>query len=109
MPRVIGVQPLPSLPYPDRMAPLPRVGCNFPGCEFETKEDTPSYELALKALEVHQIAHRTTTEVKLKELPRPTADEDVSEGGWSNFEDRWARYKRSTLANDTPTPVADQL
>ena len=42
-------------------------------------------------------------------LPRPTIGEGVTEADWMHFNDKWSRYKRSTLGGASPQHISDQL
>ncbi len=76
--------------------------CPVPSCTFLTRENIPSYELIIKALELHtRFGHpelhqeggdsRTTTNrAKPKELPRPTVDEEITDQEWNHFKVKWA-------------------
>jgi transposase InsO family protein len=46
---------------------------------------------------------------KPESLPRPSISEGATEADFTRFQDKWARYKRSTLANYSPQHVSDQL
>ena len=78
--------------------PLP-MSCSSPNCVYETPANIPSYELVLKALDIHvQSAHSKLNETpsngKAEKLKRPTVNSNMSESDWTFYIHKWDRYKR---------------
>ena len=46
---------------------------------------------------------------KPDKLPRPLIGEGITESDWAHFEDKWGRYKRSTLQGVSSQHLVDQL
>lgn len=81
----------------------PQQPCSATGCAFLTAENIPSWELLLKALEIHQkTAHPVNTApgggntAKVDKKIRPSITPQMSEESWRFFSDEWGRYKRQT-------------
>ena len=77
--------------------------CSFPECNFVTPSSIPSYELVLKALELHisaahSVAKPTSqnAQVKIEKPKRPTVTANMSESDWVFFEHKWSRYLRQS-------------
>ena len=102
------------------MAPPPPKSCYITGCIFTTTTGIPTYEMLMRDLEMHlrcvhpelqpaQPGAVHTAGPKPDRLPRPTIGEGVTEADWMHFNDKWSRYKRSTLACASPQHISDQL
>jgi hypothetical protein len=75
---------------------------------FTTAENIPSWELVLKALEIHQkTAHPANTAAgggntaKVDKKIRPSISPQMSEENWRFFSNEWERYKRQTGVSGT--------
>ena len=90
------------------MPPQP-MRCQVENCEFETAANLATFDNQFKMLELHlRMAHPQLAPApgaassqaaggpKPDKLPRPTISEGITQTDWVWFEDRWARYKRST-------------
>ena len=84
------------------MTPPPGMNCSYPECDFVTPQSIPSYELVIKALELHiSAAHSTrnittTQNAKVEKPKRPSVTSNMSESDWVFFEHKWSRYKRQS-------------
>ena len=80
------------------MTPPPSMECSFDGCEFITPPAIPTYELMVKALELHIQAHtyEKSKIVKVEKPKRPTLTVNMAETDWTFFEHKWERYKRQS-------------
>ena len=85
------------------MAPPPQMECSNEECEFSTPANIPSYELVLKALELHtmsvhssQQSQTQTVSAKTEKPKRPSLSTGLSESEWAFFLTRWERYVRQT-------------
>ena len=83
------------------MTPPPTMPCSFPECEFATPASIPTYELVLKALELHvNTAHGPVSNakpiVKVEKPKRPNISCNMSESDWTFFEHKWNRYQRQS-------------
>ena len=83
------------------MAPPPGIDCSDAECSYTTPANIPSYELILKALELHvKTAH--TKQVsgqanqKTEKPKRPSILTGLSESEWTFFISKWERYVRQT-------------
>ena len=86
----------------------PQQPCSAPQCGFSTAENIPSWELVLKALEIHQkTAHPANTAAgggntaKVDKKIRPSISPQMSEENWRFFSNEWERYKRQTGVSGT--------
>ena len=82
--------------------PLPML-CSNEECSYETPTGIQTYELVLKALDLHtQAVHRKSTgstqtvAVKTERPKRPSLSVGLSESDWAFFVTRWRRYVRQT-------------
>ena len=103
------------------MSPPAQRECYVSGCEFKTASGIPSHELLMKDLEFHircahpqilgggQHSNSHPVGPKPDRLPRPTVGEGITEADWMHFNDKWNRYKRSTLAGASQEHISDQL
>ena len=101
-----------------RMSPPSQKKCYVPDCEYLTTLGIPNYDLVMKDLDMHircvhaissarpQEAHGAA---KPDKLPRPLIGEGITESDWAHFEDKWGRYKRSTLQGVSSQHLVDQL
>jgi len=89
------------------MAPPAQQQCTAPGCTYNTAEGIPTWELILRALEVHQ---KTThpfnvgaggNTVKVDKKTRPAITPQMTEENWRFFNNEWGRYKRQTGISGT--------
>ena len=98
----------------------PPKSCYIPECTFTTTTGSPTYEMLMRDLEMHircvhpelQPAQPGAVHAagpKPDRLPRPTIGEGVTEADWMHFNDKWNRYKRSTLTGASPQHISDQL
>ena len=89
--------------------PPPPMKCQVENCEFETAANLATFDNQFKMLELHlRMAHPQLASApgavssqaaggpKPDKLPRPTISKGITQNDWVWFEDRWARYKRST-------------
>jgi len=89
--------------------------CSFPDCEFSTPPAIPTYELLLKALELHVRTAHTTQQhgsqtpnlAKTEKPKRPSITLNMSESDWIFFEHRWTRYRRQS--NIQGQQISDEL
>ena len=77
--------------------------CSNEECSYETPTGIQTYELVLKALDLHtQAVHRKSTgstqtvAVKTERPKRPSLSVGLSESDWAFFVTRWRRYVRQT-------------
>jgi hypothetical protein len=97
---------------------LAKMDCEVPNCTWASAEGTLEQQLQLLVIH-NQIAHTAlfgredaahlVARGKPESLPRPTISEGATEADFTRFQDKWLRYKRSTLAQATPRHVSDQL
>ena len=84
------------------MTPPPGMECSHPDCEYATPNSIPSYELVLKALELHiNAAHGSrpgtqSQQIKVEKPRRPNVTSNMSESDWVFFMHKWDRYKRQS-------------
>ena len=84
------------------MAPPPQMECSHEQCEFVTPANIPSYELVIKALELHTMSVHTSSQShaqvnsKIEKPRRPSLSVGLSESDWSFFVTKWKRYVRQT-------------
>ena len=81
------------------MTPPPQMPCSAEHCEYMTPANIPTYELVIKALEIHQnTVHSTRPDAapKTEKPKRPTVTTGMSEAEWEFFIHRWERYTRQT-------------
>ena len=91
------------------MSPPQQMGCSTLGCEYLTPPSIPSYELVLKALDLHiRSAHNHSNDnVKVEKPKRPSLTTNMSESDWTFFLHKWDRYKRQTKLSDSQ--LVDEL
>ena len=67
------------------MSPPQQMGCSTLGCEYLTPPSIPSYELVLKALDLHiRSAHNHSNDnVKVEKPKRPSLTTNMSELDWT--------------------------
>ena len=86
------------------MSPPQQMSCSNLGCEYVTPPSIPSYELVLKALDLHiRSAHssnHSNDNVKIEKPKRPSLTTNMSESDWTFFIHKWDRYKRQTKLSD---------
>ena len=96
-----------------------KLDCEVPGCKWSSP-DTASLEQSLKLIDMHnRIQHADifggqgpaalVDRARPESLPRPSITEGATEADFARFEDKWARYRRSALAQATPQHIQDQL
>ena len=83
------------------MTPQPPMQCSAEDCSYITPSNIPTYELVIRALEIHtQTVHLPHTQphgsTKTEKPKRPTLTTGMSEAEWEFFIHRWDRYKRQT-------------
>ena len=84
------------------MSPPTAMNCSHPNCDFATPSSIPSYDLLLKALELHvNTVHnvRTSTQTqqtKVEKPKRPTVTSSMSESDWVFFTHKWDQYMRQS-------------
>ena len=89
------------------MAPPPQQACSAPGCEFQTPQDMPTWQLVMNSLNQHTtVAHpqpinnadNNVSLVRPKPAPiqRPEIDLGTTESEWNFFKAEFERYKRTT-------------
>ena len=85
------------------MSPPQQMNCSNLGCEYVTPPSIPSYELVLKALDLHiKSAHNHSNDnVKVEKPKRPSLTTNMSESDWTFFIHKWERYKRQTKLSDS--------
>ena len=81
------------------MAPPTPLRCQSPGCDWQTPTNTPSWEMMLQLLQlhdkqVHPAAASTTnsTAAKLERLPRPVFTLSMTEATWQFKVIEWKSY-----------------
>ena len=89
-----------------------RQPCSAPGCEFQTPEGIPNWELLTQQLDIHtRSAHPAPVanagpsgggrlSSKTAKKNRPSITNQMSEEKWRFFLDEWSRYKRQTTVTD---------
>ena len=91
-----------------------RQPCSVPGCEYETPEGIPTWDILNKQLEIHQKSLHPAPVVaggggghggagsssKTAKKQRPDVTNQMSEESWRFFLDEWSRYKRQTGIRD---------
>jgi hypothetical protein len=95
--------------------------CSVLGCAYKTPAIagmTPA--MILEFLKLHvEAGHREPTgapssqpaghRLKAAAPPRPEADEEMTEGDWQHFTDKWGRYKRVCMPDADDTALRDNL
>ena len=94
------------------MAPPQPMQCSNDSCEYETPVNIPTYELVLKALELHvQSVHTrnnaSQSQSKVEKPKRPTVSTGFSESDWQFFVHKWERYSRQTQIQESQ--LTDEL
>ena len=94
------------------MAPPQPMQCSSGSCEYETPVNIPTYELVLKALELHvQSVHTRNNashgQSKVEKPKRPTVSTGFSESDWQFFVHKWERYSRQTQIQESQ--LTDEL
>jgi len=88
------------------MAPPVPMSCSNAACDFTTPNNIPTYELIIKALELHtQAAHgrvNATNQAhsKVEKPKRPSISTGLSEADWQFILHKWERYKRQTALSE---------
>ena len=88
------------------MAPPPQQASSAPGCEFQTPQDMPTWQLVMNSLNQHTtVAHpqpmnnadNNISLVRPKPAPiqRPEIDLGTTESEWNFFRAEFERYKRT--------------
>ena len=89
------------------------MGCSNPTCQYETPANIPTYELVIKALEIHvrsahsEVSNRAQSGVKTEKIKRPTINANMSESDWTFFTHKWDRYSRQS--NVSGQQLLDEL
>ena len=85
------------------MAPPPSMACSSPGCEFETPNSIPTYDLVIKSLELHtnaahgnRVQSSVVNKVMTEKPKRPSIVTNMTESDWIFYEHKWTRYKRQS-------------
>ena len=84
------------------MSPPQPIDCSDESCIYSTPANIPTYELIIKALElhvksVHQIQSPSEPlHTKTEKPKRPVITTGLSESEWSFFTSKWTRYVRQT-------------
>lgn len=94
------------------MAPPARQPCSVEGCQYQTPEGIPNWDILTQQLEIHQKSVHPappapvggggggggggTSSSKTTKKHRPSISNQMSEETWRFFLDEWARYKRQT-------------
>ena len=111
------------------MAPLalecPNAGCNLgdSGAKYKTPEMEEEFAMRMLDLHVQQnhvqvqsIASTLVTSMNMRERQKkPSAGLEMSEAKWRDFENQWARYKRSSgvsgqdIVDDLVLCMSDEL
>ena len=93
------------------MAPPAPLQCQSPGCEWQTPTNTPSWEMMLQLLQLHdKNAHPAATPnvnpatAKLERLPRPVFTLSMTEASWQFKVIEWQSY-----IGQTPTTPENKL
>ena len=82
------------------MAPPTPMHCSHASCDYVTPVNIPSYDLVLKALEIHNSSHLSQTRAVHEQVPksekpkRPVVTSAMSESDWTFFLHKWDRYVR---------------
>ena len=81
------------------MAPPTPLQCQSPGCEYQTPSNTPSWEMMIQLLQLHdKNAHPAaslqsgSSNVKLEKLPRPVFSLNMTEAAWQFKVIEWNSY-----------------
>ena len=91
------------------MAPPAQQQCSAPDCTYYTAEGIPTWELLLRALEIHQKSTHPSplnvgaggNTVKVDKKTRPAITPQMTEENWRFFNNEWERYMRQTKINGT--------
>ena len=89
------------------MAPPAPLACSKTACEWKTPPNCPSWDLMMRAMELHMGAEHSVNIAtassahaaapsKVDKRPRPEASQDMSEHEFRFFESEWNLYKRAT-------------
>ena len=89
------------------MAPPAVMHCSSQDCEFSTPENIPTYELVIRALEIHVASAHSNTRTsassdgpsRVEKPKRPVIECGMSETDWTFFVHKWQRYTRQTKLN----------
>ena len=89
------------------MAPPGVMHCSSQDCEFSTPENIPTYELVIRALEIHVASAHSNTRTstssdgpsRVEKPKRPVIECGMSETDWTFFVHKWQRYTRQTKLN----------
>ena len=86
--------------------------CSDSGCDYSTPVGIPTFELLIKALELHvKTAHTVSSssqdKIKAERPKRPTVKLGLNESDWEFFVHEWERYTRQTGL--TGTVLVDEL
>ena len=77
------------------MSPPSSMSCSSGTCEFSTPANIPTYDLVIKALELHVLTVHTRQEnvqshgPRTEKPKRPTVATGLSESDWSLFITKW--------------------
>ena len=77
------------------MAPPTPMHCSHESCDYVTPVNIPSYDLVLKALEIHNSSHLSQTRAVHEQVPksekpkRPVVTSAMSESDWTFFLHKW--------------------
>ena len=93
------------------MAPPTPLQCQSPGCEWQTPTNTPSWEMMIQLLQLHdKNVHPAATSnvnpatAKLERLPRPVFTLSMTEASWQFKVIEWKSY-----IGQTPTTPENKL
>ena len=96
-----------------------KLDCEVQNCSWSSP-DSASIEQAIQLLNMHnkikhgdifgaQVATSQVARARPESLPRPSISEGATEADFARFQDKWARYRRSTLAQALPQDILGQL
>ena len=88
------------------MAPPPQQPCTVPGCDYQTPENIPTWDLVIRQQEIHLKSNHADhlgndgggggQKGKLDKKVCPSITPQMTEESWRFIIDEWSRYKRQT-------------
>ena len=92
------------------MAPPTPLQCQSPGCDWSTPPNTPSWEMMVQLLQLHDknvhpaATNNSPSTTKLERLPRPVFSLNMTEATWQFKVIEWQSY-----IGQTPTTPDNKL
>ena len=97
-----------------------KLDCEVENCTWSSR-DSATLEQAIQLLHMHNtikhgdlfgaapVTNSLVARARPESLPRPSIAEGATEADFARFQDKWARYKRSTMAQAMPQDILGQL